>query len=154
MKTKLILNPVSGTDAASGHLTLINERFRQHGDTLDIVITVGEGDATRAATEAVHDDYDQLLVAGGDGTLNEALNGVGAVADGFARVIFGLIPLGTGNDFATAMGVPDDIDAAVAGLRARGAELVGEVERYKDRYRLCYVRGPEGIIVELTEQIG
>jgi catechol 2,3-dioxygenase-like lactoylglutathione lyase family enzyme len=48
----------------------------------------------------------------------------------------------------------DDIDAVVAGLRARGAELVGEVERYKDIYRLCYVRGPEGIIVELAERIG
>ena len=48
----------------------------------------------------------------------------------------------------------DDIDATVAGLRARGAELVGEVERYKDIYRLCYVRGPEGIIVELAEKIG
>jgi catechol 2,3-dioxygenase-like lactoylglutathione lyase family enzyme len=48
----------------------------------------------------------------------------------------------------------DDIDAVVAGLRARGAELVGEVERYEDSYRLCYVRGPEGIIVELAEQIG
>jgi catechol 2,3-dioxygenase-like lactoylglutathione lyase family enzyme len=48
----------------------------------------------------------------------------------------------------------DDIDAAVAGLRARGAELVGEVERYEDSYRLCYVRGPEGVIVELAEQIG
>ena len=48
----------------------------------------------------------------------------------------------------------DDIDAVVAGLRALGAELVGEVERYKDIYRLCYVRGPEGIIVELAEEIG
>jgi catechol 2,3-dioxygenase-like lactoylglutathione lyase family enzyme len=48
----------------------------------------------------------------------------------------------------------DDIDAVIARLRARGAELVGEVERYQDRYRLCYVRGPEGIIVELAEQIG
>jgi catechol 2,3-dioxygenase-like lactoylglutathione lyase family enzyme len=48
----------------------------------------------------------------------------------------------------------DDIDAAVAGLRAHGAELVGEVERYRDIYRLCYVRGPEGIIVELAEKIG
>src|SRR5450432_3382074 len=37
----------------------------------------------------------------------------------------------------------DDIDAVVASLRARGAELVGEVERYEDSYRLCYVRGPE-----------
>jgi catechol 2,3-dioxygenase-like lactoylglutathione lyase family enzyme len=48
----------------------------------------------------------------------------------------------------------EDIDAAVAGLRARGGELIGELERYKDSYRLCYVRGPEGIIVELAEEIG
>jgi catechol 2,3-dioxygenase-like lactoylglutathione lyase family enzyme len=48
----------------------------------------------------------------------------------------------------------EDIDAVVAGLRARGAELVGELERYKDIYRLCYVRGPEGIIIELAERIG
>ena len=48
----------------------------------------------------------------------------------------------------------DDIDAVVAGLRARGAELVGEVVRYEDIYRLCYVRGPEGIILELAEKIG
>jgi catechol 2,3-dioxygenase-like lactoylglutathione lyase family enzyme len=48
----------------------------------------------------------------------------------------------------------DDIDAVVTGLRARGAELVGEVENYEDIYRLCYVRGPEGIIVELAERIG
>jgi catechol 2,3-dioxygenase-like lactoylglutathione lyase family enzyme len=48
----------------------------------------------------------------------------------------------------------DDIDDVLARLRARGAELVGGVERYEDIYRLCYVRGPEGIIVELAEQIG
>jgi catechol 2,3-dioxygenase-like lactoylglutathione lyase family enzyme len=48
----------------------------------------------------------------------------------------------------------DDIDAVIARLRARGAELVGEVENYEDIYRLCYVRGPEGIIVELAERIG
>jgi catechol 2,3-dioxygenase-like lactoylglutathione lyase family enzyme len=48
----------------------------------------------------------------------------------------------------------DDLDAVLARVRARGAELVGEVERYEDVYRLCYVRGPEGIIVELAEQIG
>jgi catechol 2,3-dioxygenase-like lactoylglutathione lyase family enzyme len=50
--------------------------------------------------------------------------------------------------------VVQDIDAVVAGLRAHGAELVGELERYGDSYRLCYVRGPAGIIVELAEQIG
>ena len=48
----------------------------------------------------------------------------------------------------------EDIDAVLARLRARGAELVGELGRYQDSYRLCYVRGPEGIIVELAEKIG
>lgn len=48
----------------------------------------------------------------------------------------------------------DDIDAAVAALRDRGAELVGELVQYEDSYKLCYVRGPEGIIVELAEKIG
>jgi catechol 2,3-dioxygenase-like lactoylglutathione lyase family enzyme len=48
----------------------------------------------------------------------------------------------------------DDVDATVAGLRARGTRLVGEVVQYEDAYRLCYVRGPEGIIVALAEQLG
>jgi catechol 2,3-dioxygenase-like lactoylglutathione lyase family enzyme len=47
----------------------------------------------------------------------------------------------------------DDIDAVVAGLRARGSELVGEVVQYEDEYRLCYVRGPEGIVIALAEQL-
>jgi catechol 2,3-dioxygenase-like lactoylglutathione lyase family enzyme len=48
----------------------------------------------------------------------------------------------------------DDIDDVLARLQARGAELVGEVERYENIYRLCYIRGPEGIIVELAERLG
>jgi catechol 2,3-dioxygenase-like lactoylglutathione lyase family enzyme len=48
----------------------------------------------------------------------------------------------------------DDIDAVVARVQTHGAELVGEVENYGDVYRLCYVRGPEGIIVELAEKLG
>lgn len=48
----------------------------------------------------------------------------------------------------------DDIHAVVDGLRAHGTELVGELVRYENSYWLCYVRGPEGIIVELAEKIG
>jgi catechol 2,3-dioxygenase-like lactoylglutathione lyase family enzyme len=47
----------------------------------------------------------------------------------------------------------DDIDDVIARLRAHGAELVGRVEQYEDVYRLCYVRGPEGIVVGLAEQL-
>ena len=48
----------------------------------------------------------------------------------------------------------DDIEDVVARLRAHGAELMGEVVQYEDMYRLCYIRGPEGIIVALAEQLG
>ena len=50
--------------------------------------------------------------------------------------------------------VVEDIDDVVARLQARGAELVGELENYEDIYRLCYIRGPEGVIIELAERIG
>ena len=47
----------------------------------------------------------------------------------------------------------DDIEDVVARLRAHGAELIGEITQYEDMYRLCYIRGPEGIIVALAEQL-
>ena len=48
----------------------------------------------------------------------------------------------------------EDIDDTLARLRRHGAELVGELVRYENQYRLCYVRGPEGILIGLAEQIG
>lgn len=48
----------------------------------------------------------------------------------------------------------DDLDDAVARLRGHGAELVGGIEQYEDVYRLCYLRGPDGIIVALAEELG
>jgi catechol 2,3-dioxygenase-like lactoylglutathione lyase family enzyme len=47
----------------------------------------------------------------------------------------------------------DDIDDVVARLRSHGAELLGEIAQYEDIYRLCFVRGPEGIIIGLAEQL-
>ena len=85
--------------------------------------------------------------------------------DGHGRVELAkfLAPPGRGGDGHTPANAPgirhlsfvvDDVDAVLARVRRHGAELVGEVERYEDRYRLCYVRGPEGVIVELAERIG
>ncbi|MBB3441145.1 putative enzyme related to lactoylglutathione lyase [Rhizobium sp. BK379] len=48
----------------------------------------------------------------------------------------------------------DDIDETLERLRARGAALVGEVVRYQDTYRLCYIRGPEGILIGLAQELG
>jgi catechol 2,3-dioxygenase-like lactoylglutathione lyase family enzyme len=48
----------------------------------------------------------------------------------------------------------EDLDDTLARLRKRGAQLVGEVVQYEDVYRLCYIRGPEGLLIGLAEQIG
>ncbi len=48
----------------------------------------------------------------------------------------------------------DDLDETLARLRPHGAEVVDEVVRYEDQYRLCYIRGPEGILIGLAEQLG
>ncbi len=48
----------------------------------------------------------------------------------------------------------EDIDEMLARLRKRGAKLVGEVVQYEDSYRLCYIRGPEGLLIGLAEQLG
>ena len=61
--------------------------------------------------------------------------------------------LGNTLGLRSIMSAVDDIDATVAGLRAHGAELVGEVAQYQDSYRLCYVRGPAGVIVALAEPL-
>ncbi len=61
--------------------------------------------------------------------------------------------LGNTLGLRSVMFAVDDIDGTVAGLRARGTELVGELAQYQDSHRICYVRGPEGIIVALAEQL-
>ncbi|WP_137930390.1 VOC family protein [Mesorhizobium comanense] len=56
--------------------------------------------------------------------------------------------------YLRAMFTVDDIDDTLKRLQARGGRLVGEVVRYKDVYRLCYIRGPEGLLIGLAQELG
>jgi diacylglycerol kinase (ATP) len=150
MKCRLFVNPVSGEDTAPNYLPLINARLRHHLGDLDIVMTIGEGDAIRAAEQAVRDGYTHFIVAGGDGTLNEVINGVAAAPDALARVVFGVIPLGTGNDFATALGLPAEIEPAVEAL-ARGSLINVDVGILNER---CFVNvSGGGFIAEVSDVV-
>ena len=116
MRARLIVNPKSGTDRAPVLLPLINEQLRTRVAELDIPITTCEQDIVDAARRAVRDRDDVLLVAGGDGTLNVALRGLGP--DAFDRVTLGVLPFGTGNDFAKALDLGEDPEEALAALLA------------------------------------
>jgi diacylglycerol kinase (ATP) len=75
------------------------ERFRRCLDVIAAAATLQQTaaprDARRLATKAILDGFDTIIAAGGDGTLNEVLNGIGDAPDGFARVRLGVLPLGT-----------------------------------------------------------
>ncbi len=150
MKTRLIVNPVSGTDAAPGYLPEINERLRAAFGELDIVLTVAAGDALDLARRAAEEGYERLFVAGGDGTLNEVLNGVAAVRGALARVTFGIIPLGTGNDFAAALGLPEDVGGAVEAMLA-GRTIQADVGVLGERHFVNVSAG--GFIAEVSDAV-
>ena len=149
MKTKLIVNPASGHETALGHLPAINARLREAGD-VDIVLTTGEGDGIEAARRAALEGYDRVFVAGGDGTLNEVLNGVAQVAGALDAMTLAVVPLGTGNDFATAIGVPASPEEAVDALIG-GTVAAVDVGRVNDRCFLNISAG--GFIADVSDAV-
>ena len=80
-------------------------------------MTAAAGDARRLAAEAIREGFEIVVAAGGDGTLNEVLNGFGDVPDGFERARLGVLPLGTVNVFARELAIPTKLDAAWAAIR-------------------------------------
>jgi YegS/Rv2252/BmrU family lipid kinase len=108
MRACVIFNP-----AAKGQKA---ERFRRCLDTIathcELKRTTAPGDARRLAAAAMAEGHDTLIAAGGDGTLNEVLNGMGDVTDGFERARLGVLPLGTINVFARELGIPTNPDQA------------------------------------------
>lgn len=149
MADRLILNPAAGADEALDVVDRINERLRAAFGDVDIVITTGPGDAESAAAQAAHEGVSRLFVAGGDGTLNEALNGVHR-ADALGRTTFGIVPLGTGNDFAGALGIPGELDEALETLAACH-EVAVDVGILNDRAFVNVSAG--GFIGEVSEAV-
>lgn len=108
MRTCVVFNPSARGEKA--------KKFRRHldqiGTACELRPTEGPEDARRLAAEAVRDGFEILVAAGGDGTLNEVLNGIGDVPDGFDKACLGVLPLGTVNVFARELGIPTRLDSA------------------------------------------
>ena len=148
-RARLIVNPSSGRERATEYAWAITERLRERYSTVEIVLTGGDGDAERAARQAVMDGCGAIIVAGGDGTLNETLNGV--FAEGaLDRVTFGVIPLGTGTDFATALGIPSEIEEAIRVLLEHRT-LAVDIGKVNDRVFLNTSGG--GFIAEVSVNV-
>jgi diacylglycerol kinase (ATP) len=114
----VIFNPSARGDKA--------RQFRRHLGEIAAECTLRQttaaGDARRLAAEAVQEGFETVVAAGGDGTLNEVLNGIGDAPDGFQRARLGVLPLGTVNVFARELGIPLKFEPAWQLIR-QGAEI-------------------------------
>ncbi|MFP4979361.1 diacylglycerol kinase [Paenibacillus sp. CN-4] len=144
---RLIYNPTSGREEMKRRLADILERLDQGGIETSCHATTGEGDATIAAAEAVERGYDLIIAAGGDGTLNEVINGM---AEKPNLPPLGVLPLGTTNDFARAMGIPKNWEDSCNLIVRQESRLI-DLGKANDRYFINIAGG--GSLTELTYEV-
>jgi YegS/Rv2252/BmrU family lipid kinase len=128
-KIALIIRP-PGDEGRVNALQAVVRELRAEGHTVVPRMTFEAGDAQRFATRAARAGCDLVLAAGGDGTINEVVNGL-ARANPMPRL--GIVPFGTANDFATALDLPDDPAEAVR-VGVSGKVLEADIARVNRRF--------------------
>lgn len=128
MKTCVVLNPKAGSVQDVEALVARIRRIPK----AEVCITSKRGAAIRMTRTALRNGCKLIVAAGGDGTLNEIINALG---EKHSSVRVGLIPLGTGNDFARTLGLPTDVDEAIDLVRAGRMRKVDLVRVTSDRVR-------------------
>ncbi len=122
---KVILNPYAGRGKGAKIAPKVRQLLQEAGMEVDWSETSGPGHAIQLAREAKAASHDLILAAGGDGTVSEVVNGMAqATPDGETVGVLGVLPIGSGNDFADMAGCPRDLEAAVAAFRARTTRRV------------------------------
>jgi lipid kinase YegS len=137
---RLIVNGKSAGDPA---LREAVHAVRQRGQALEVRVTWESGDAARYAAEAVRDQVDVVIAGGGDGTINEIVNGI-LQAEAASGPILGILPYGTANDFAVSCGIPLDDPAAALRLVAETNPTRIDIGQVNDRYFINVATGGFG----------
>jgi diacylglycerol kinase (ATP) len=134
----LIVNPTSGRGFAGRSIPLMEAELKKYNIDYKLVLTERPWHAADLAEQGARDGYDVVIVASGDGTANETLNGLmRARLAGFDKTAMGQIAVGTGNDFAYGMGIPGGVEI--------GCKILAE--DYRRRTDVGIVKGgdyPEG----------
>ncbi|WP_126425164.1 diacylglycerol kinase [Brevibacillus marinus] len=146
-RARLIYNPSSGREAIRRRLPDILDFLEEAGYETSCHATKGKNDATIAAERAAAHGYDVVIAAGGDGTIYEVVNGL---AEKKRRPMLGIIPCGTSNDFARALGIPRSLgDACEVITNGRTKRI--DLGRVNDRYFVNIAGG--GSLTELTYEV-
>ncbi|ANB55677.1 diacylglycerol kinase [Anoxybacillus sp. B7M1] len=150
-RARIIYNPTSGRELFRKHLPDVLIRLEEAGYETSCHATTGAGDATEAAKQAVERRFDLVIAAGGDGTIHEVVNGI---ANQDYRPQLGIIPVGTTNDFARAIGVPRSIEGAcdvIINGEAVSIDIGSVIIEEKTRYFINIAGG--GRLTELTYEV-
>ena len=116
-KYKVIANPAAGHGKAAKAIPLIEQKLAELGLDYDLVRTNQAGNGIELAYQAARDGFQVVVAVGGDGTVNEVLNGLmKAQNEGFVAAL-GVICAGRGNDFAAGPGIPEDLEGGCLALK-------------------------------------
>ncbi|TVP93219.1 diacylglycerol/lipid kinase family protein [Alkalibacterium sp.] len=129
-KAVVIVNPTSGKEEGEEYGPLAKNELEKLYDEVELKWTEGEGDATRFAQEACRSNVDAIYAMGGDGTVNECVNGIAPEAN---RPIFSFIPLGTVNDLGRVLGIPMKPKKAIKELTNRKKRTI-DIGKINDQY--------------------
>lgn len=151
-KIKVIVNPVAGQGRQASWLArhllgfrhgntsgltteeimrIISATFSEYGVKPDFALTDGAGDAKKIAKKCARHNYDAILAVGGDGTINEVINGIAGT-----DLVLGVVPLGTANIFAIQMNLPGEIEEACKVL-FEGKVITIDLGRVNKHYFAC-----------------
>lgn len=135
-RVKVIVNPYSGRWRARAAIPAIEENLRSLGIAFDLIATDAPNQGVEIARRAASEGYDAVVAAGGDGAISEVVNGLllaaGESPDAVAGLL-GIIPLGSANDLADALGLSHDVAEACRCLQA-GRSRVIDVGQVNGRY--------------------
>lgn len=143
----VIINPSSGGGAARRYMMDLQLQLTSLFDHTEVKFTAGELDATRFAKAATENHYDAVFCMGGDGTVNETVNGI---AQAGGDINFGFIPVGTVNDMSRALEIPRSPLAAIHALRHSVIRHI-DIGRCNDKYFCNNIAA--GIIPKVVEEV-
>ena len=132
-KMLFILNPYSGKGQIKTHIFKITDAFTKMGFDVTVHPTQSGLDAYKYVSEHGN-EFKRILISGGDGTLNEVVNGLMNI-DSASRPQISYIPSGTTNDFASTLGIPKNLQKAVEFAMANG-EMQCDVGRFNENKRI------------------
>lgn len=135
----LIYNPVAGKSGRRPGIASVAGALREGGNDVKLCLTRSAGDATELVKKYAG-DYDAVVCAGGDGTLNETINGVLSIEK---RLSIGYIPIGSTNDFASALKIPDSVSGAIETIKAGHTNSydIGDFNGRHFNYVACFGPG-------------